>query len=164
MNKLEKINSIDLIKNYRFTQIKEEETGFLTKLRSTSSGTLLDELQRALAALWENITGALLIANASLIVLIETWDKSTSIPNRFNSFTTALPNADNPSLWKSNRASEFESSTEQESALRTIATTVVRRYLFMYLYEGRHTLIVFILLSRSIFILVCYNVDTENKM
>lgn len=109
------------------------QLSFLTKLRSISSGTLLDELQRALAALWENITGALLIVNASLMVLIETWDKSTSIPNRFNSFTTALPNIDNPSLWKSNRASEFGSSTEQESALWMIAT-IGSSLLYLYIY------------------------------
>lgn len=44
----------------------------LTKFRSTSSGTLLEELQSALAALCENMTGALVTARASRIVLIET--------------------------------------------------------------------------------------------
>ena len=34
----------------------------------------------------------------------------------------------------------------------------------MYLYEGQHTLIIFILFSCSIFILVCYNVDTEQNV
>lgn len=91
---------------------------FLTKFRSTSSGTLLEELQRALAALCENITGAFVTARASVIVLTETWERSTSMPSRFSSRTTALPNGERPSLWKSEGASEFGSSTEHESALK----------------------------------------------
>lgn len=40
------------------------------------------------------------------------------MPRRFNSRTTALPNSERPSLWKSDGASEFGSSTEHESALK----------------------------------------------
>lgn len=61
----------------------------LTRFLSTSSGTFLVELQSALAALWEKITGALVVCRAALIVLVETWERSTSIPSLFSSLTTA---------------------------------------------------------------------------
>lgn len=64
-------------------------TSKLTRFLSTSSGTFLVELQSALAALWEKITGALVVCRAALIVLVETWERSTSIPSLFSSLTTA---------------------------------------------------------------------------
>lgn len=61
----------------------------LTRFLSTSSGTFLVELHSALAALCEKITGALVVCRAALIVLVETCERSTSMPNLFNSLTTA---------------------------------------------------------------------------
>ncbi|KYN05733.1 hypothetical protein ALC62_03388 [Cyphomyrmex costatus] len=69
---------------YVFIRRKE-----LTRFLSTSSGTFLVELHSALAALCEKITGALVVCRAALIVLVETCERSTSMPSLFNSLTTA---------------------------------------------------------------------------
>lgn len=56
-------------------------------LLSMESGTFLEELHKAWAEEWENMTGAFETAMASFMVLIDTWDKSTMIPSLFISFT-----------------------------------------------------------------------------
>ena len=73
-----------------------------------SSGTLRVWLQIAYADECEKMMGALLIRNASRIVLRETCEMSTIIPNRFISFTTTfliiVCILDNIFNWKKNYA------------------------------------------------------------
>ena len=61
-----------------------------------SSGTSRGWSTIARAEEWENITGASLTESAACIVSGDTWLKSTSMPSRFISRTTAAPNGVNP--------------------------------------------------------------------
>lgn len=79
----------------------------------------MEELQRALAALCEKMTGAFVMARVSRIVLVETWERSINIPNLFNSLITAFPKSDKPLLLNLN-SSSFGSSFTFESALKKI--------------------------------------------
>jgi hypothetical protein len=64
--------------------------------RSTLSGTLRACPVTARAEEWEKITGASDTRMASSMVSSETWLRSTIIPSRFISRTTASPNGDSP--------------------------------------------------------------------
>ena len=66
-----------------------------TSLR-IESGTSRVWLVRARAEECENITGARDVWSASDIVMSFTCDRSTSIPSRFISSTTCLPNGESP--------------------------------------------------------------------
>ena len=61
----------------------------LTSDLRTSSGTFLEELHSLKAEEWENMTGALLASRASFMVWTDACDKSTIMPSRFISRTTA---------------------------------------------------------------------------
>ncbi len=63
---------------------------------STSSGTLRGWSHSARALEWENMTGAAATSSASRIVPGDTWDRSTSMPSRCISPTTARPNPVSP--------------------------------------------------------------------
>ena len=64
---------------------------------NTSSGTLRGWSSSARADECEKITGAFDTASAAFIVDGATWLRSTSMPSRFISTTTALPNGLSPS-------------------------------------------------------------------
>ena len=72
--------------------------------RSTSSGTLRGWGVTPPAELCEKITGARLAAIAWRMTSGETWLRSTSMPRRFISPTTATPNGDRPLCFASSVA------------------------------------------------------------
>ena len=63
---------------------------------STSSDTLRGWSSSARADECEKMTGALVTLSAARIVSSLTWLRSTSMPRRFNSPTTATPNGVRP--------------------------------------------------------------------
>ena len=69
---------------------------FLPMRASTSSGTLRTWSLTARALECEKITGASLTSRASCIAFGETCAMSTSMPSRFISRTTSLPNGVRP--------------------------------------------------------------------
>ena len=56
------------------------------------SGTFLSWSLRALALLWEKMTGAEEAMMASIMVWPDTWEMSTIMPSLFISWTTSRPN------------------------------------------------------------------------
>lgn len=69
-------------------ETKSDNICILTTSCRTSSGTFLWWLHILYAELWLNITGASVTFRAAIMVALATWDKSTSIPNRFISLIT----------------------------------------------------------------------------
>jgi len=65
-------------------------------MRSTSSGTLRGWSSSARALECEKITGACVVSSAAFMVSGDTWERSTSMPSRFISCTTARPNGVSP--------------------------------------------------------------------
>ena len=66
----------------------------LTVPEGKSTFIVKNESARALE--WEKMTGEALAASAAFMVSAETWLRSTSIPSRFISCTTARPNGVRP--------------------------------------------------------------------
>lgn len=70
------------------SNIKWDYVTILTILLRMSSWTFLWWWHNAQADEWLKMTGDLVTSKASLIVFFETWERSTSMPNRFISNTT----------------------------------------------------------------------------
>ena len=92
-----------------------------------SSLTFLVELQMAAAELWENITGAWLVAMVSTEVLWLEWLRSMIIPSRFISLITVFPNGVSP-LWMGPEPRGM--SAAEQSALKTNAQNSVVVFTF----------------------------------
>ena len=94
------------------------------------SGTLRGWSHRARALECEKMTGASATSSASLIVAGDTWDRSTSMPSRCISRTTARPNSVSPPArgW-----------SVAESAQGTLALWVSVRYRTPSAYSARST-------------------------
>lgn len=86
---LNKANPKTVLEMY-YIETKSDNICILTTSCSTSSGTFLWWLQILYDELWLNITGASVTFRAAIMVALATWDKSTSIPNRFISLITTL--------------------------------------------------------------------------
>ena len=81
--------------NTRFSRRKYLGT-IHTTLSKILSGTFLSWSYTPLTDECENMTGARVTSKASDIVLLETWERSTSIPILFISLTMSSPNFDKP--------------------------------------------------------------------
>ncbi len=82
---------------------------FAATSRSTSSGTLRGWSSSAARAECEKITGAFDAASAARIVPSLTWLRSTSIPSRLSSATTARPNGVSPPCFGASVAESAQS-------------------------------------------------------